>query len=325
MRGRGRGRLLGLVGLVGLVCTVIAGCGAPTAAPSPQVLTASSPRLPSPAPVDGRVRGGAYLTAIAAQIQPRWSQFLEDCRLRLPKTDPLNTPTLATVVELVIAKDGKLGSVQTLQGSGNGDFDTAVADVLGDIKLPRPPAELESDDGRVHVKWLFARDRRQAGPATAQVMVLELPLLAVIERMLAARAVSRAATRIANASATDPDRLAATELVMIAVVRDELASLDRNVRRVAIEAVGRARLHVLTREVHQLATASSDVDVQIAAIGASASLGDVAIVPTLIAGLQGELAERPAIALAKVEALVALGHAREIAPVIRAALDEPPG
>ncbi len=325
MRGRSFGRVgrVGRVGLVGLVGLV--GCGSPQSAPSAaQVLIASGPRLPAPAPVDGHVNGGAYLTTIAAQIQPRWSQFLEDCRLRLSKTHPLNTPTLATAVELVIDRDGKLGSGQTMQSSGNGDFDTAVADVLDEVRnLPRPPAELESDDGRVHVRWLFARDRRQAGPATAQVMVLELPLLAVVERMLAARALPRAATRIANAPATDADRPAATERVMIAVTRDGLASLDRNVRRVAIEAVGRARLHGLAGEVHELATSSSDLEIQVAAIGASASLGDAAIVPALLAGLHGELAERPAIALAKVEALVALGQAREVAPVLRAALDKP--
>ena len=75
-----------------LVLVALAGCGA-HAAP-PEGLVASSARLPPPASLDPGVRGASYLTAVAAQLQPRWDAFLEDCRLRLPRAHPLNATTL---------------------------------------------------------------------------------------------------------------------------------------------------------------------------------------------------------------------------------------
>ena len=50
-----------------------------------------------------------------------------------------------------------------------------------------PPLELLSDDDRLHLRWLFARDRRQAGPATAEVVTVELPLRDAIDGAVAAR------------------------------------------------------------------------------------------------------------------------------------------
>ncbi|MBA3817945.1 MAG: TonB C-terminal domain-containing protein, partial [Deltaproteobacteria bacterium] len=182
-----------LIGLAGPY--VSAGCGGhdrATALTEP-VLAPSGPRLPPPAPVVPAVRGAAYLRAAAAQIQPRWEQFLEDCRLRLPKSHPLNQPALASIVELAVQRDGKLADVRLVTGSGTGDFDMAVFDVLADVTLPRPPTVLESDDELVHLRWQFARDRRQAGPATAQVVLVELPLLATVERALAQDQLERAA------------------------------------------------------------------------------------------------------------------------------------
>src|SRR5687767_8291532 len=94
-------------------------CGGPRVAPAP-ALTASGPPLPPPPPVDAKARGAAYLTAVAAQLQPAWGQFLEDCRLRLPADHPLNKRELATVAGLAIARDGKLVP-RIVTGSGNGD------------------------------------------------------------------------------------------------------------------------------------------------------------------------------------------------------------
>ncbi|MDQ3367633.1 MAG: TonB C-terminal domain-containing protein, partial [Myxococcota bacterium] len=211
-----------LIGLAG----ASAGCGDRATAQATPVLAPSGPRLPPPAPVDLAVRGAAYLRSAAAQIQPRWEQFLEDCRLRLPKAHPLNQPTLASVVELAVQRDGTLADVRLVTGSGTGDFDVAVFDVLADVTLPPPPAALESDDELVHLRWQFARDRRQAGPATAQVVLVELPLLVTVERALAQDQLERAARRVVRSRADDPDRLVAAERVMIAVLRAALASSD---------------------------------------------------------------------------------------------------
>src|SRR5688572_27984735 len=73
-----------------VACAIAAACGGGGRGEPPPVLAPSGPRLPPPAAIDASVRGAAYLTAIAAHIQPAWGQFLEDCRLRLPKQHPLN-------------------------------------------------------------------------------------------------------------------------------------------------------------------------------------------------------------------------------------------
>jgi hypothetical protein len=311
-----------------LACLVaLAACGGHAGVSSTPAhpLAASSPQLPPPPPIAATARGAAYLTVIAAHIQPAWAQFLEDCRLRLPAGHPLNQPALGLVVELAIARDGQV-EVHVVTGSGNGDFDTAASDVIGDATpLPTPPPELASDDERVHVRWLFARDGRQAGPATAQVVTVELPLLGAVDRLLARDALDRAAQRVAAAPAGAPDRLAAAERVMIAVLREGLASSSGAVRRAAVEAIGRANIQSLAAELrHHVTPSAVDSDLRLVAMAAVASLGDPASVPLLAADLRDDLAHHPRLGLAKVTALVALHHAADAAPAIRAELDTGP-
>src|SRR5688500_12011059 len=125
--------------LVILMLALACACGGHEVPKTPP-LAASGPPLPPPPPVSAKARGATYLTAVAAQIQPAWGQFLEDCRLRLPKEHALNQRQLATIADLAIAPDGKLVP-RIVTGSGNGDFDTAVFDVLADASpLPPPPA-----------------------------------------------------------------------------------------------------------------------------------------------------------------------------------------
>src|SRR5690349_16805519 len=134
-----------------------------------------APRLLPPLPADPAAHGAAYLNQVALQLQPGWGQFLDDCRLRLPASHALNTMTLAAIVDLAVDRRGRIVDVD-LHGSGNADFDEAVRDALADAQpLAAPPEDLISDDERVHLTWLFARDRRQAGPATAAVVTVDLP------------------------------------------------------------------------------------------------------------------------------------------------------
>ena len=299
-----------------------AGCGGGGRGGPPPVLAPSGPRLPPPPPIDPGVRGAAYLAAVAAHIQPAWGQFLEDCRLRLPARHPLNVPALAATADLAIARDGSVAALHLVEASGNADFDAAVRGVLGDAApLPRPPSDLESDDERVHVRWLLARDRRQAGPATARVMTVELPLPGVVEKLLEKGAIARAAHRTATGTASEPERAAAAERVMIAVLREGLASADGGVRRAAVEAVGRARVQALAGEVHLLLVSAVDVDLELAAIAASSALGDPAAAPAILADYRTDLASRPRVALEKTAALVALGRAADAAAAIRAELE----
>ena len=99
------------------------------------------PRLKAPRPLDPGARGAGYLTQVALQLQPGWGQFLDDCRLRLPASHPLNAMTLAASVELVVGKDGRVDAVN-VTSSGNADFDRAVRDAIADAApLPAPPAD----------------------------------------------------------------------------------------------------------------------------------------------------------------------------------------
>jgi len=306
-----------------LVLVALAGCGA---RPAPHDgLVASSARLPPPASIDPGVRGASYLTAVAAQLQPRWGDFLEDCRLRLPRAHPLNATTLATTFDLAIAPDGKIAGRRQLETSGNGDFDTAAADVLADAQpLPAPPRELLSDDDLVHLRWLFARDRRQAGPATARVLAVELPLVEVVDSLLGRGELVRAAKRIAAAPGAIPERDAAVARVMIAVLREALDSPDGVARRTAVEACGRARVHELTAAVRTQLAATADPELRLASIVAVGALGDRAAAPALLAALRDDLAQHARSALPRVAALVAIGYARQAAEVVRSVLDGGP-
>jgi len=306
-----------------LVLVALAGCGAP---PAPHGgLVASSQRLPAPASIDPGQRGASYLTAVAAQLQPRWGAFLEDCRLRLPMAHPLNVMTLAVTFDLTIGTDGRIAGRRQVETSGNGDFDTAAADVLADASpLPAPPSELLSDDELVHLRWQFARDRRQAGPATARVLSVELPLLAVVDSLLGRDELVRAAKRVATVPATVPDRDAAAQRVMIAALREALDSPDGAARRTAVEACGRARVHELAGAVRTQLAETADPELRLAAITAIAALGDRAAAPALLGTLRDDLTQHARTALARVAALVAIGHAQEAAEVVRAVLDGGP-
>src|SRR4051812_32656418 len=106
-----------------LTFCVVSACGHPPApAPAP---TATVPRLLPPPPIDPTVRGATYLTAVALQLAPGWSQFLDDCRLRLSPHHPLNQLKLAAMAELTVDRKGNVVATQ-LATSGSPDFDRAV-------------------------------------------------------------------------------------------------------------------------------------------------------------------------------------------------------
>lgn len=300
-------------------CATAACGGAPTVAP------VRRPELPAalgvPAALAPAARGAAYLTALAGNIQPNWAHFLEDCRVRLPATHPLNAMTLSAVAELAIDRTGKITGI-AITTSGSADFDLAVRDVLADApRVEAPPAELVSDDDRVHVRWLFARDRRQAGPATSAVIDVQLPLLGVTDRLLEQGELARAAQRIAAAPLADPDRLVAAERVMTATLAEALGSIGAGARKTAVEAIGRAQVRALAAPVRALISPMTDTELRLAAIEAVAQLEDQAAVTVIAGMLPGDLQNYPRLALAETVTLVALGHRERAAAIVRRALE----
>ncbi|CAN5857885.1 hypothetical protein BH11MYX3_BH11MYX3_11670 [soil metagenome] len=307
---------------LGLALVGLAGCGAGSHPAVPPALP--SPELPAPTTLDGRAHGATYLTAVAQQLQPPWGQFLEDCRLRLAPSHPLNVRGLEAVAELAIDRMGTL-TVVSVTTSGLAEFDLAVRQLLADVgRVGAPPVELLSDDDRLHLRWLFARDRRQAGPATAEIVSVELPLLGVTEKLLRAGDLARAARRIAATRPTEPDRDAANEQVMVAALREALGSTGGAARTSAVEATGRAGVRVLASQVRGFLAPTVDTDLRLAAITAASALGDATAVPIMARQLPADLANYPRLALAETAALVKLGDRNAAAAAIQRVLGADP-
>lgn len=296
---------------------VIAACGRATAPATPTVVERPVPRLRPPPLIDPDVRGAAYLGAVALQLQPGWGQFLDDCRLRLPASHPLNDLALNAYAELAIDVRGGVADVK-IATSGNTDFDRAVRDAVREANpLPAPPRELWSDDDRVHLRWLFARDRRQAGPATARVVDVQLPVVGVVERLIAAHDLARAARRVKSEQG---DRDPAMQKLAIAVLREALSSADSSVRRNAAIAIGRAHVTELAGDVRALLSSSGDGELRLVVIAAVAQLGDERAVPGLLDELARDVVESPRLARAEMAAIVALHHEADLAAWLRARL-----
>ncbi len=306
------------------ILMIIAGCGGcGSAAPSASPGVGTGPRLPPPFPIDLDARGASYLVGVAQHVQPPWGQFLEDCRLRLSRTHALNVPTLSALAELAIDREGRVAAVK-ITTSGNADFDLAVREIIAEVPvLGAPPNDLLSDDDLVHLRWSFARDRRQAGPATAEIVKVELPLVPVTERLVSRGELDRAARRLASATATDPDLPGATELVMTAALREALDSPGG--ARAAAEAIGRARVRSLAPDIRALLSPTTNTELRLVAIAAVAALGDDASVAPLTAQLPLDVTQQPRLALAETAALVTLGHRDAASAAIRHVLEEPAG
>jgi TonB family protein len=313
-----------------LALVAVAACGPAT--PPPVLAQPGAPRLPPPAPIDPARPGAAYLSSVALQLQPGWGQFLDDCRLRLPARHPLNAMALAATEDLVIDRAGRVVDVRLAHSSGNAEFDRAVHDAIADIHaFGPPPLELVSDDDRAHLRWLFARDRRQAGPATAEVVRVELPIAGVTAHLIADGDLARAARRVALAPPS-ADQAAATRRVMVAALAEALHGGDTAVRLAAVAAIAAAHVTELAGDVRALLADTTGPELLLGAIAAAVALGDRESTAVLTAAVRfdfgghgdsapviGELHPRPFVTLALLRALVTLGAPFEVqVPVMHA-------
>ncbi|HEY4179354.1 MAG TPA: HEAT repeat domain-containing protein [Kofleriaceae bacterium] len=292
-----------------------AACGGPQpAAP----IVPRGQKLAAPLALDATAPGAVYLTMFAAHVQPNWAQFLEDCRLRLPPTHPLNDATLAVVADVVIDRSGTV-TLDGTRASGNPDFDSAVRDVMADVRsVEPPPTDLLGDDDRLHLEWTFARDMRQAGPATARMVPVRQDVVAVTRRLLAQHELPRAARRIARAL-DDAGRADAARLVALAVLEEALAgSVD--VRVAAITAIDDANLTEFAPSLRVLLDGANDTHVRLAVVKALGNLRDTASADRLFGRLSADLAGDEALALADLEALKLLETSTRASGVVKTAL-----
>jgi TonB family protein len=306
--------------------TVVSTDGEPPAFPGD--FTPGAP-LPSPAAGDPAAFGATYLGAIYPAFRDGWAAFVEDTRLRLPPSHPLNSPTLEATLLIVANKKGEVIDVQVQRPSGNDDFDQAARDVARDAgPFPAPSRDLLSDDDRLYLTWLFARDQRQAGLATAKVTRIEWALDRAVPKFLeggdlgaAAGRIAAAASAATGAAALDPVLVMADRLFQ-AAIREALRSPDPAVQRVAIAAAAEARLAAAGPELRALAETAADAANRAAALEALGAIKDVGAAPLALAALERDAGATAEITAAAAGALAAMGKGAEAGAVVERWLTE---
>ena len=226
--------------------------------------------------------------------------------------------------------------LETSKSSGFAGFDDAAREVLRDsVPFPRATVDLRSDDGLVHLSWVFARDEHRCSGVTIvryeEPLAIAIPKLVrdgreeeVVRRMRVARAGGAPAEPMVTALATSWLKVAVNRPSATVAVADMLATLgdDSGIAwlKTAVKkpelaaAAGRALAahHVpvcpLVKASLPAADAAPDAKAppiaeQRAAAGALATAGEVDCAPGLIALLGNRKAGNDA----RVAAAVALG------------------
>ncbi len=283
--------------------------------PIPTDFAPPAPLGPEP-PVPDALAGRGWLDATHERIYAAWSQgFLEQARVYLPPSHPLNSPTLAVTLELVLEADGRLRTVTVVTPSGNADFDAAARAVVTEsAPYKAPPAELRSDDGFFYVSWLFARDDRQAGVAGAKFDRRQWAPERAVPALLAAGRWDDAARRLSEAMAAKPDApaddtkgyLALAHALAVGLIDAGLAGSSENSTRIAAaHAAGRAKLVALAPALRGLARDAADPALRRAAIEALGRIGDQDALPLLaevVSAFDGERSASAATAMAQLGA-----------------------
>ena len=169
--------------------------------------------------------GVSYLNKMGASIQRGWADYLESVRVSLPPNDPLNDYVLETKVEIVLNQKGELEDTKILSSSGEKKYDQAAKLVVKNAApFDRPSHYRLSDDGLLHVTWLFARDRRQAGVAGANYQSVQIPAGILVRKLALEGRPGRAAQTLARESSSVKN--ADSLLQLISVVSLEQAALS---------------------------------------------------------------------------------------------------
>lgn len=338
LRGRPRSARTALAAAAALAAiAALAGCGGAARSPgavTPPIAHGFTPGPPpgKPAAPDPHKLGLAYLDKLHARLAPAWHSFVTDARMRLPPSHPLNNGRLAVAIALSIRPDGTLARSAIVSSSRNGDFDDAAMEIVRDAApFARPPAKLCSDDDLVHVKWLFARDRRSAGVATAEVTVIQWPPARAVPKMLSDGDIGAAAARIARAAEKLPAGAAAAGRaapllalfrdLVTAEVRRGLGADSPDAQKLAVRAAAAGKLAEVETALRALAQRPVDADIVRAALGALGAVGDPSAKPFLAAIVRGR---RPAglnEVAAAAAALAALGGRKQVVKVALARLD----
>ncbi|MCP4444774.1 MAG: hypothetical protein GY811_05440 [Myxococcales bacterium] len=280
---RSCGGTLGGLALLAVLGLGTSGCGPRSTSPTVLKVEGGSDNdvrygdqeaLGAPPKLAAQTADGEYLEAVAEAIQPAWSSFLEDCRLRLPPTHELNAASLEMSVVLVLSREGAVLDVRSAKSSGNEEYDQVALEIVGDLgSLPAPPTSRLSDDDRVYLQWLFARDTRQAGPATASWKHVELPLAQALPKLLAASQFTTAATRVMKSGSTPAEATGFYTQISRAMVGTGLAETEPRLQVIALHAVSHGGGKAYLPNV-RTAARSTEPAVAVAAIEALAAIGE---------------------------------------------------
>lgn len=263
-----------------------------------------------------------YLKLVHAKLRSGWRAFVNDARLRLPPTHPLNSTRLAVVLSITVDAKGVLKHIAVQTSSGNRDFDQAATEITRDATpFPLPDRALVSDDDLLHVRWTFARDRRLAGVATASIERVVWPVERSIPKYLATGNLETAADRLERAVAKEagtakPARkkqlLDLGRRIAVLGLRQALQSKEVKVQRVAVQAAAAAGDPATAPQLRTLATSVVDHALRSEAVRALGVVGNRASIPLLRSILRGERGTAGQSAVAA-EALVRLGQSATVA------------
>ncbi len=104
-----------------------------------------------------------FVGGIVERVANRWSKtFLPMATAQLPKDHAVNEPGRRVHIEQIVDIRGEPLRLTVAESSGSKEFDEAAVDVLRDLgAVGPPPAELQSDDDRIHVMWTMTRSGEQ--------------------------------------------------------------------------------------------------------------------------------------------------------------------
>jgi TonB family protein len=277
-----------------------------------------------PTPPEG-LAGNPWLEAVHERFYVKWSEgFLEQSRMFLPPTHPLNDRQLAVTLELTVGADGTLLVLTPITSSGNADFDAAAKQVISDsAPFPAPPAELQRDDGNFYVTWLFARDNRQAAVANARFDKRLWPPERAVPAMLASGRWRDASRRLAQTiqGTADAGQLKLgrdiASFILLAALSREASPAQRSL---AIDGARRSKLAQALPAIRALAKGAVDLGVRAMAMRALGELGDAdssKLLEDAVAGADGDRSIAAALGLA------ALGQKDEVWARLAPKLDDP--
>jgi len=101
----------------------------------------------------------AFGDTLRQRCQRMWTgNFIKMAASQLPADHAVNNPELEVVLDVAFKHKGGLAEATVATSSGVPDFDTGALEVVRDVaNVKLPPPEVHSDDGNVHLRWVFAR------------------------------------------------------------------------------------------------------------------------------------------------------------------------